>query len=174
MIHLKITNHPIDQIESELALVTTFEDIRPLKGTAGLIDWRLNGKLSRIILHSKFSGLKGGALLMPASGRLDSKEILILGAGSRREMNEQEISPFLHFMVEKLFLKKTKSFSLSLSDLMPGMFEWRNSVRLFVSMISDYPEDLVVTLIEDRAYVEDAKKRHMDFAYDIDVHYELI
>src|SRR3990167_2010584 len=158
MIHLKVTNHPIDQVESELALVTTFADIRPLKGNAGFIDWRLNGKLSRLILNSKFSGLEGEALLMPAQGRIDSKEILILGAGNRQSMNEQEISPFLHFLAEKIFLKKTKSFSLSLSDLIPGMFEWRNSVRLFVSMISEYPEDLAVTLVEDQAYVEDAKK----------------
>lgn len=174
MIHLKITNNPVDQIDNELALLTTFEDIRPLKGSAGLVDWRLNGKLSKLILDSRFSGQKGEALLMPARGRVDSREILLLGVGNKREMNENEISPFLHFMVEKIFLKKTKSFSLSLSDLIPGMFEWRNAVRLFVSMISGSEQDLAITLIESFSMVEDAKRRNMDFAYDVDVHYELI
>lgn len=51
------------------------------------------------------------------------------------------------------------------------MFEWRNTVRLFVSMLSGKNEDYQIALMEPEEYVEDARKRHMDFAYDVQVQY---
>ncbi|MFO1518434.1 MAG: M17 family peptidase N-terminal domain-containing protein [bacterium] len=174
MIQLKLSNAPVDEIDSQLALVTAFEDIRPLKGTAGLVDWRLNGRLSRLILDSRFSGSRGEALLMPTAGRLDARELLLVGMGNKTRIAEAEIPSILTMLVEKILMKKTVSFSLSLSDLIPGMFEWRNAVRLFVSMLSGRNEEMVITLVEDGAFIEDAKKRHMDFAYDVNVHYELM
>jgi hypothetical protein len=174
MIQLKISNHPLDEIPGQLALVTAFEDVRPLKGRAGLVDWRLNGRLSKFIRDSKFQGTKGEALLMPTRGRIDSSELLLLGVGPKTTIRDSEIPHLLTLIVEKVLHKKCASFSLSLTDLIPGMFEWRNAVRLFVSMISGREEDLSVTLVEDGAFVEDAKKRHMDFAYDVSVHYDLM
>jgi hypothetical protein len=174
LIQLKISNHPLDEIPSQLALVTAFEDVRPLKGRAGLVDWRLNGRLSKFIRESKFKGSKGEALLMPTRGRIDSEELLILGVGAKSSIRDPEIPHLLTLIVEKLLQKRCASFSLSLTDLIPGMFEWRNAVRLFVSMISGRDEEMSVTLVEDGLFVEDAKKRHMDFAYDVAVHYDLM
>jgi hypothetical protein len=174
VIHLKFTHAPLDEVPNQLALITAFEDVRPLKGRAGLADWRFNGKLSQFILTSKFKGTRGEALLMPTQGRLDSQELLLLGMGAKQAVTEHEVPHLLNLMVEKILLKKSRSFCLSLSDLVPGMFEWRNTVRLFVSMISGRGEEMSVTLIEDQTHVEDAKKRHMDFSYDVKVQYELV
>ncbi len=174
MINLTISSAPVDEVKTRLALLTTFEDIRPLKGRAGLVDWRLNGRLSKLIRNSKFQGNRGEALLMPSRGRLDADEILVLGVGARSAVGDPEIPPLLGEIVEKILRKGSPSFSLSLSDLIPGMFEWRNAVRLFVSMISGQEGELSVTLIEDKPFVEDAKRRNMDFAYDVKVRYELV
>ncbi len=173
MIELTLTSRSIDEIPAQLALVTTFEDVRPLKGSAGLVDWRLNGKLSRFFIQNKMKGSKGEALLMPARGRIDSTELLVLGMGPRTAIHEADTPQVINSIVEKLLMKRSNSFCLSVSDLIPGMFEWRNAVRLFMSMISGRGEDMSVTLVEDRAYIEDAKKRHMDFAFDVKVNYEL-
>lgn len=173
MIELTLTNKTIDEIPSQLALITTFEDVRPLKGSAGLVDWRLNGKLSNFFIHRKLQGSKGEALLMPARGRLDSSELLVLGMGPKTAMQDSDTPHIINNIVEKLMMKKSHSFCLSISDLVPGMFEWRNAVRLFVSMLSGRDEQMHITLVEDRSYIEDAKKRHMDFAFDVKVNYDL-
>lgn len=173
MIQLTLTNKSIDEITAQLALVTTFEDVRPLKGSAALVDWRLNGKLSDFFIHRKMKGSKGEALLMPLRGRLDSSELLVLGMGVKSSLQDSETPQIINAIVERLMMKKSRSFCLSLSDLIPGMFEWRNAVRLFISMISGRGEEMDVTLVEDRSYIEDAKKRHMDFAFDVQVKYEL-
>ncbi len=174
LIQLKISNVPFDEVSSQLALVMAFEDVRPLKGGSGWVDWRLNGKLSQLIYRSKFSGVRGEALLMPSGGRLDVREILFVGMGSRHNLKDAELPHLLAMLVEKLTLKRAPSFVLSLGDLIPGMFEWRNAARLFLSMLSGREENMEITLVEETAFVEDAKKRHMDFAYDVTVNYEIL
>ena len=173
MIELTLTSKTIDEIPSQLALITTYEDVRPLKGAAGLVDWRLNGKLSRFFSQKRMQGSKGEALLMPLRGRMDSAELLVLGMGAKSQMQDSDTPHIINAIVERVLMKKSQSFCLSISDLVPGMFEWRNAVRLFVSMISGRGEEMNVTLVEDRPYIEDAKKRHMDFAFDVKVNYEL-
>lgn len=171
MIHLTFSNQPIDEVSSCLSLITIFEDIRPLKGSSGLADWRMNGKLSKLILSSRFQGAEGEALLMPTRGRLDSQELLLMGLGKYGNLNEHHLPGLLHLIVEKILLKRVASFSISLSDFVTGMFEWRNAVRLFISMLSGTEGEISVTLVERPEYIEDAKKRHMDFAYDVEVRY---
>ncbi|MCE9625602.1 MAG: hypothetical protein K8R69_09165 [Deltaproteobacteria bacterium] len=171
MIQLKITSDPIDEVENHLTMVLAYEDVRPLKGQAGMVDWRLNGSLSNLILKDRFNGKRGEALLMPLHGRLPAKELLVMGMGNHQDIQDQELPRFVSMILDKLLLKKDTSFCLSLSDLAKGMFEWRNAVRLFMSMLSGRGEDFHISLIEPREYVDDARRRHMDFAYDVQVQY---
>jgi hypothetical protein len=171
MIHLKITSDNLDDIDNDLALVLAFQDLRPLKGQAGLLDWRLNGYLSQLILRERFVGKWGEALLMPSNGRVGAKELLILGLGASQQVGDQNLPHYVSMILEKLLRKKNQSFCLSLSDLVHGMFEWRNTVRLFVSMLSGKEADYQISLMEPEAFVEDARKRHMDFSYDVQVQY---
>ncbi|HCU24898.1 MAG TPA: hypothetical protein DF383_07765 [Deltaproteobacteria bacterium] len=171
MIQLKITSDAIDEVENHLAVVLAYQNVRPLKGQAGLVDWRLNGMLSELIIDSRFSGKRGEALLMPLHGRLSAKELVVFGLGHRQEVGDQELPRYVSMILDKLLLKKDLSFCLSLSDLASGMFEWRNTVRLFMSMLSGRQENYQVSLVEPREYVNDARKRHMDFAFDVQVQY---
>jgi len=171
MLTLKITSDSLDETETQLALILAYQNIRPLRGQAGLVDWRLNGYLSTLIMKHRFDGNLGEALLMPAQGRLAARELMLLGLGDSKGIHEQDFPKFVSMILEKILQKKETSVSLSLSDLAQGMFEWRNTVRLFVSMLSGREEHYQVSLIEPREFVEDARKRHMDFAFDVQVQY---
>lgn len=163
----------MDLVNTGLLLVTTCLDDRPLKGSAGLMDWRFNGSLSKMILNSRFSGERGEALLMPTWGRVEATELMILGIGEKNKIHDADVPHLVGMMVDKILQKGNSSFALSVSDFISGMFEWRNAVRLFMSMIAGNKEDLNITLVEDKTFVEDAKARHMDFSYDVQVHYQL-
>lgn len=171
MLNLKITSDTLDEVDAQLALILAYRDIRPLKGQAGLLDWRMNGYLSRLMMENKFSGILGEALLMPSGGRVAARELLVLGLGNFREIGDQNIPNYVSLILEKILRKKDKAFCLSLSDLATGMFEWRNTVRLFVSMLSGKEEKYQVSLLEPEELVEDARRRHMDFSYDVQVQY---
>jgi len=57
------------------------EDERPLRGTAGYVDWRMCGKLSRILIDRFFTGASGDCLLVPSGGRIAMERIFAVGIG---------------------------------------------------------------------------------------------
>jgi hypothetical protein len=91
--------------------------------------------------------------------------------GARSQLQDQDTPRHVSMILDKLLLKNNRSFSLSFSDLVHGMFEWRNAVRLFMSMLSGKSEDYHISIVEPREYVDDARRRHMDFAFDVQVQY---
>ena len=77
-----------DEVESGSLLLTFFADERPLRGAAGLTDWRLCGRLSRLIQRGRLSGAAGEKLLLPPGRRLRFRSVLIFGLGPSTGFNE--------------------------------------------------------------------------------------
>ena len=71
------------RIGAEIAVAGFFRDQRPLRGGAGLADWRLCGWLSRLLLASRASGELGEAVLTITHGRLRAPRLLLVGLGAR-------------------------------------------------------------------------------------------
>ena len=67
----------------DLVAVCIWDDVRPLRGAAGLIDWRLSGKLSSLIQSGRLTGADGEQLLFPTGGRLPWSVAMVMGLGSR-------------------------------------------------------------------------------------------
>lgn len=78
---------PVDKIDADVIAVTFFEDERPLRGTAGMVDWRLNGALSRLILNGTTCGKEGESLLLATNGRMSCSRLLMFGLGDSRQFD---------------------------------------------------------------------------------------
>ena len=70
-------------------MLTTFGDDRPLRGLTGLVDWRLNGQLSRLVRRDFVDGHWLEVTLAPISGRLPYDRLLLLGLGRRSDFQAQ-------------------------------------------------------------------------------------
>lgn len=57
------------------------EDERPLEGTAGFVDWRLGGALSRVLKSGFFVGSPDEKLLVPTDARLPAPRLFVMGLG---------------------------------------------------------------------------------------------
>lgn len=68
------------------------EDERPLRGTAGYVDWRLCGKLSRILIDRFFTGASGDCLLVPSGGRIAMDRIFAVGIGNQDSFGLEALS----------------------------------------------------------------------------------
>ena len=174
MIQLRFTNLPIDEVNNDLLVLLLFEDTRPLKATAGWVDWRLNGRLSRLILNGKIQGSCGESMLMPSEGRLDSKEVLLFGIGKKEKLSDPEVASLIDMILKKLELKKTYSFAISFSETISDLFEWRNAIRIFSTRLSGSKTPLSVSIVGPNQYIEEVKKRHMEFPFDVKAHYEVV
>jgi hypothetical protein len=69
--------------------VPVWTDVRPLRGAAGLLDWRMCGRLSKMLASGKVSGAEGEQTLFPTAHRLPWRLVLALGAGPRRDFTER-------------------------------------------------------------------------------------
>lgn len=68
------------------------EDERPLKSTAGYVDWRMCGKLSRVLIDRFFTGAAGDCLLVPSDGKIAMERIFAVGIGSKRTFGLDALS----------------------------------------------------------------------------------
>jgi hypothetical protein len=71
--------------------VPVWSDVRPLRGAAGLLDWRMCGRLSALLLAGKVTGAEGEQTLFPSAHRLPWRLVLALGAGPRREFSAERL-----------------------------------------------------------------------------------
>lgn len=80
---LQVEAETLVRVGAELAVAGFFRDQRPLRGGAGLADWRLCGWLSGLVDTSRLSGEEGERALLLTHGRLGAPRLLLLGLGTR-------------------------------------------------------------------------------------------
>ncbi len=70
-----------------------FEDERPLRGVAGLCDWRLGGRLSRLLgagaPEPRLRGSFGDKLLLPTGEKLPFGRLVLFGLGAAAAFTEE-------------------------------------------------------------------------------------
>lgn len=84
---LKVILQDIKKLETDALIVGFFEDVRPLKGFAGELDWLLCGSLSNLILSNKLSGSLGDVALLTSRGKIPAQKIFMVGLGTARSLS---------------------------------------------------------------------------------------
>lgn len=75
----------IEKLDVDALIVGFHEDVRPLKGGAGALDWLLCGALSRLIIQKKITGAVGDVALLTSKGKVPADKIFMVGLGPRAE-----------------------------------------------------------------------------------------
>ena len=89
MTQLEVVNLPADRIPGEVLVVPLFEDHRPLGGPVAVVDWRLDGALTRMILGGELSGRQGEGLALPANAKFAAPWVMITGCGRWRTLDDR-------------------------------------------------------------------------------------
>jgi len=71
----------LDGLNSDALCLFLFEDVRPLKGLAGLVDWRLGAYISGHLERGWLTGASGERFLLPAHHKLPVNKIFGFGLG---------------------------------------------------------------------------------------------
>jgi hypothetical protein len=103
----------VDAQECDVLVTGLFQDERPLQGSAGWIDWRLNGKLSRFLKEERLTGSWKETTLIPSEGRVTPRMILLLGLGSLRDYSYLRLRELAPYMIETLRNIRASRVSLS-------------------------------------------------------------
>jgi len=100
-----LSKERVDVQDCDLLVTGFFRDERPLKGSSGWIDWRLNGMLSQLLVENKLTGDWKEATLIPSRERILPRMILLLGLGEVKRYGParlRELSPYLLDTLRKL------------------------------------------------------------------------
>lgn len=112
----------LDALKSEVLCLFTFSDERPLRGVAGLVDWRLCGRISDLLERGLMRGAEGEALLMPPpERRLTTERLLWLGAGARGEVDEARFRSLMGALFERLLGLRVRSAAVALPHASLGL-----------------------------------------------------
>lgn len=84
----------IRKVEAQALVVGCHEDVRPLKGLAGELDWLLCGALSQLLLAERFRGAAGDVALLTPRGKIPAQKIFMVGLGPRRSGSTEEMRSF--------------------------------------------------------------------------------
>ena len=77
---------------SRVLICSIYEDQRPLKGTAGALDWRLRGFLSRFLKGGRINGKQDELVYIPFEHHGSMRHLLLVGLGpvhGSKDLNEK-------------------------------------------------------------------------------------
>lgn len=141
-----------DEHDRDTLVVSTFVDERPLRGAAGLTDWRLCGKLSRLIKSERQSGVRGETLLLPPGRRLRWKRLLWFGLGGSPGYPEERFKADIAWILEVAAKAGAKDLALQAPGRATGIIGARRALELILDLV---PDALPIALIEDPAGQKD-------------------
>ncbi len=78
----------LDLANAELLACCIWSDIRPVRGAAGLLDFRLAGKLSSLSREDFLGGALGEVLIVPGRPKLPFEKVLVFGLGPRASFSD--------------------------------------------------------------------------------------
>jgi hypothetical protein len=71
----------IDTLGSDAIILPIFQEMMQPQGVAGYFDWRLCGRLGRLISKAQFSGIRGETMLLSYVARVGPKKLFLFGLG---------------------------------------------------------------------------------------------
>lgn len=142
-----------DEANRDCLVLPVFQDDRPLRGAAGLADWRLCGRLSRLIKANRATGDAGETLLLPPGRRLRWKRLMWFGLGEAKGYSDDRFRKDIRWIRDVVKGAGASDWSMQAPGRASGMIGARRAVEL---MLEDGGlGDQQVILLEDPAGQKD-------------------
>ncbi|HYQ40682.1 MAG TPA: M17 family peptidase N-terminal domain-containing protein [Polyangiaceae bacterium] len=92
----------LDLLGTEIIVSSVASDERPPHGVTGLLDFRLAGRISRLMQAGFLTGKVGEVLLVPGKPKLPFDKILLFGIGKRADFNDPVFRTVLNKILRTL------------------------------------------------------------------------
>jgi hypothetical protein len=144
-----------DEVEGGSLLLTLFSDERPLRGAAGLADWRLCGRLSRLIKRGRLEGKRGETLMMPPGRRLPFGSVVLFGLGSSRNYNEDRFREHVRWIRDVAARAKITRYAVQPPGRASGLIGARRALELWLEEAEKDMHDTDVAIIDNQGGQKD-------------------
>ncbi len=104
-----------DSLPGEAVVALYFMDQLPLVGPAALLDWRMDGQLTRMLLDGQVKGKAGEHVVLENNGKLKADWVLFVGGGKWQGLCAETYASLVKHMVEVARQAGFKNTSLCLA-----------------------------------------------------------
>lgn len=126
-----------------------FTDERPLRGAAGLCDWRLCGRLSRLLKAGRLSGKRGETTIVPPAGaRLPFPRLMLFGLGDSNGWEEPRYRDEVRRMRAVLQKAGIRRYAVQPPGRSSGLIAPRRALELWLEESSRDGYGAEVTIVE--------------------------
>ncbi|MBX3212867.1 MAG: leucyl aminopeptidase [Labilithrix sp.] len=138
----------LDETSAEVVACGIYRDARPLTGLAGLLDWRLAGRLSRLAKQGFLLGEVGELLALPVRPRLPFDKLLVAGLGPRGAFGDATFRKVLERTIGALEGLHVKKAIVELPGRGDQGISPERAAELLLDLIGDDERD-ALTFVED-------------------------
>lgn len=142
-----------DEARRECLVLSVFKDERPLRGAAGLADWRLCGKLSRLVKANRISAESQETMMLPPGRRLAFSKIMWFGLGESKGYSDDRFRKDLTRILAVVGKAGITDWAFQAPGRASGLIGARRAIEIMLDdeTIGEKP----ITLIEDPAGQKD-------------------
>lgn len=139
----------LDLAGTEVLIACLYEGERPPHGVAGLVDWRLAGRVSHLIESGFASGRVSETLLIPGKPKLPFDKVILFGSGEPRAFNEAVFRSVVRNMLQTLEGLHVRSAVVELPGRHLHAIPAERAADLLLEQAATRPEHDLWTLVED-------------------------
>jgi Cytosol aminopeptidase family, N-terminal domain len=142
-----------DETKRDCLVLPVFKDDRPLRGAAGLADWRLCGRLSRLVKANKASADAGETIMLPPGRRLPFARILWFGLGDAKGYSDDRFRKDFSWIVNVVTKAGVKEWAFQAPGRASGLIGARRAIEIMLD--GELVSDQAITILEDPAGSKD-------------------
>lgn len=133
---------------TEVLVATLVQGERPPHGVAGLVDWRLAGRLSQLIARGFASGSLGEILLLPGKPKLPFDKVVLFGVGPAKSFEETTFRRVVEQMLTTLEGLRARTAVVELPGRHFGAIAPQRAADILLEKAGGRREHDVWTLVE--------------------------
>jgi hypothetical protein len=152
----------LDDAGAELCACTIWSDERPVRGFAGLVDWRLAGRLSAVLRSGFVTGEMGETLLVPGKPYLPFEKVLVVGVGPRASFGEERFRAAVMHLARALEGLRVRRAVVELPGRAGDVVDPKAAITWTLECVGDSPEHDAWWLVEPPAAQKLIEERAAD------------
>ncbi len=149
----------LDGLSADLLACPFWSDVRPMRGLAGLIDWRLSGKIGELLRRRFITGEAGELLLVPIgwSGPID--KLIVFGAGERAHFDKNAFMQALGSVAHAMRNLKVRSVVIELPGRADHLVEVDTALEWSRQCADSGQANPTWSIVEDERWLSQEMRR---------------
>lgn len=138
----------LDEINCEALAIPFFMEEKPLRGAFGLIDWRLCGLISRMIIQKRIDGSFKECILVSGRPRIGVEKLFFFGLGHEDAFDESVLVTISEFVFQTLAAVGVRTSAVVLPGRATDRIAPERAIELFLQVADSHEEHDVVMVVE--------------------------